>query len=202
MKSFFISHWTQNTFPFSQKLNECGIFYPWAASQQTNHDSTDSWVICHWKPKRLYEDGATICVHQQQQLHCVGCQLFPQMSLLASTVSGSQWLPLCLAATPHWCYATLGQSAFWVFLSPPVCCLRVRGAINKHCAFMVRSCVAQQCLYYILHYIDDVLTEYTNLHVYESPIRHYSTYFYLYDIWGKIDIFCSIVNNINAQHRL
>lgn len=50
------------------------------------------------------------------------------------------WLPHHIGAML--CWDRVHSGVF--FLPPPVCCLRVRGTINKHCAFMERSCVAQQ----------------------------------------------------------
>lgn len=111
---------------------------------------------------------------------CVGGQLFPWMSLRASTVSVSQWLPLSLAATPHWCYALLGHCIMGIFFSPPVCCLRVRGAINKHCAFMVpfmcSSTRHHLCSVALHAYIDKLLTAHTSLHVSVYLFNHTSDF--------------------------
>lgn len=126
----FIFSWTAArqllipvTFKILNKPNERGIVFPRAA--KTNCNVAERGRRCYLCPPAV-------------AAACVGCQLPPQMSLPSSAVSGSQWLPLCLAATPPWCYATLGPSAFWVFFFLPPVCLRVRGAINKRRAFMVR----------------------------------------------------------------
>lgn len=110
--------------------------------------TTTEWNVMSCQCRSVYMKTALLSVSTSSGSSIVWvASFFPQMSLPACTVSGSQWLPLCLAATPHWCYATLGHSAFWVFFCSPIaCCLRVRGAINKHRAFMVHSCVTQQSI--------------------------------------------------------
>lgn len=166
-----ISHWTQHIFRHlvAGKLNECGILSTPVASQQTNHDSTNGWVKSHWKPKRLYETALYHCPPALAAALCgrpasssdVTSSLHSVCIPMASSFFGCHTtLVLCLAGTLHYGY----------FFSPPVCCLRVRGAINKHCAFMVCSCVAHQGITHAamaLHaYVDKLLTEYTNLHVF------------------------------------
>lgn len=74
--------------------------------------------------RSIYIKTALLSVYTSSSISIVlDASFFSQMSLQVSTVSGAQWLPLCLAATPHWCYAMLRQSAFWGFFSPSPCML-------------------------------------------------------------------------------
>lgn len=94
---------------------------------------------CEMSPKAIASSPAAVAL-------CWMPAFPPQMSLPASTVVS---IPMAspFVCPPHHIGAALrwDRSAFWVLFSPPlVCCSRARGAINKRCAFMARSCVAQQ----------------------------------------------------------
>lgn len=166
----FISHWTQHIFQHlvANKLDECGILSTRDAFQQTDHDSINCEVKSHWEPVRLYWtlsvstsfSSSIVCGRPAFSLDVtssVHCVCIP----MASSFFGCHTtLLLCLAGTLHYGY---------FFFSPPVCCLRVRGAINKHCAFMVpfmcSSTRHHLCSMALHAYIDKLLTAHTSLHV-------------------------------------
>ena len=135
------------------QLMTSGTEWAWVFSTHELHHrkhTTPSkfWVKCHRK----------MSIRRQR------CYLRPpaaaaalcEMPAFASDVTSSLhrvWIPM--ASSLFGCHATLvlccagtecilGVFSLSLSLSLPVCCSRVREAINKHCAFMVRSCVAQQ----------------------------------------------------------
>lgn len=143
MKSvIFISHWTQHTFPILYKLNGCGGFLPMScvtANKPQLHQQLSEMSL---KAK------ASICCYLCPPAVAVALCGMPAFSSDVTSSLHSVWIPM--ASSLFGCHTTLvlcyagKECILGIFFSPPVCCLRVRGAINTHWAFMVRSCVAQQ----------------------------------------------------------
>lgn len=133
-----VSHWTQDL----QLTNWMNVGFFSHALERSKQTLTP---LTEWKTtksqsvfmKTLSTSSSSSIVWDASFF--LGCHLQPPQCLYPNGFR------LCLAATPHWCYALLGWSASWVFFffSSPACGLRVREAINKHCASMARSCVAQ-----------------------------------------------------------
>ena len=125
-----------------------GFFYPWVASQKTHHTKQ---ILSEMSPKNVYTKTALLSASTSSSgsivwdaSFCLRCHFQPPPCLDPNGFL-FVWLPRHIGAMLRWdrvhsgCIFSLSLS-----LSLPVCCSRVREAINKHCAFMVRSCVAQQ----------------------------------------------------------
>lgn len=106
-------------------LNECGLVSAWAASQQTNYDSTNCWVKSHWKPKRLY-GGSALSVSTSSSSSIVWdasfflwCHFQPPQCL-----SVSQWLPLVFGCHTTLVLCVAGTKCIMgVFFLPSSCML-------------------------------------------------------------------------------